>query len=439
MTIKSDHNVKSNDDVKLVEFSSSSVKFIPSIVYETFPKIDYLLIWDNIFFENIEQKFFEGCPDIKILRILENKISRINANVFTKLPKTLEIVNLQNNQIEILDLLAFDGLSNVGELYLQQNKITYIEDGTFRPMTNLSELNLQNNLIEKVNDQTFDGLDNLKNLYLQSNKIKVLHYETFNKFTKLNDIDLRNNICINKLFKKLNGTATSLSVDIFSSCHDFFLLEEINAFKNYSSGFEAKIANMSNFIMLGREISENIIQNLQNTKITPMNSEIENIKMDVQKLNSTIVTKQNTFKALNQTIKDYQNKSQATIEQNILNLTTQVSAITKKSENISMDLSKSLNFNSEEEKNTIKNISDSIQQWKIDSTAFESQSLSSINSLQVFVIIEFVVLFAIIVVIGAFAFKKLKNPDFYIKESTWNGLENNRNEDVAYASTTVPI
>lgn len=438
VTIKSDHNTKTNSDVKLVEFSSSAVKFIPKIVYETFPNMDYFLIWDNIDFPNIEQRFFEGIPDIKILRVLENKIRAINANVFIKLPKSLEIVNLQNNQIEVVDALAFAGLSTVGELYLQQNKIAALEDGTFQYMSNLSELNLQNNLIEKVSEQTFSGLVNLKNLNMQSNKIKVLHYEAFNEFSKLNDIDLRNNVCINKWFKKLNGSMTSMSAEIFTACHDFYLLEELIAFKNYSGDFDAKIANMTNLILLGNQIAENAIQNLENVRITPMKSNIENITLAVQALNATVMSKQINIAGLNGTILKFKNDSQANITKNLKNLTAQVSLINQKSENISMDLSKGLSFAGDQEKETIKNISNTIHQWKVNSATFESQSLSRISSLKVCIIIEFIVLFTIVAAIAAFIYRKFRNPDVYIKESAWNGLENSRNEGAAYVSTTLP-
>ena len=134
----------------------------------------------------------------------------------------------------------------------------------------------------------------------------------------------------------------------------------------------------------------------------------------------------------------FKNDSQTSIAKNFQNISAQVSSINKKSEDASMDLSKSLTFFGDQEKQTIKNISDTIQQWKTNYATFESQSISTISSLKVCIIIEFIVLFTIVAMIVAFIYRKWKNPDFSIKESSWNGLENTRNEDAPYSSTTLP-
>lgn len=145
VTIKTDTNTRSNNDVELVEFYIDNiVKVIPNVIFKTFPNCTYLYVRENFEFEELKKTYFDGALKLKTLWIPSNDIRQLDKKVFASAPN-IEIINLLGNKIENFHRLAFDGLSNLQQIYLQNNRIHQVNVESFTSMTNLKILDLSGN------------------------------------------------------------------------------------------------------------------------------------------------------------------------------------------------------------------------------------------------------------------------------------------------------
>lgn len=145
-------NINSNDDVKMVSYWYSDVKFIPNSLFVTFPNLEQIYVASFQNFTEIRPHFFKNANHLKIIRIYANELTQLTANVFAE-ASNLENINLSYNKIEIIDKAAFKGLSKLVGVYLDHNKIKSMDSSTFSQLISLQSLNLIHN---ECIDRQFD-------------------------------------------------------------------------------------------------------------------------------------------------------------------------------------------------------------------------------------------------------------------------------------------
>lgn len=137
-------NTSSNDEVKMVSYWYSDVKFIPNSLFTTFANLEQIYIAAFQNFTEIRPHFFKNANHLKIIRIYGNDLTRLSANVFVE-ARNLENINLSYNKIETVDKSAFSGLASLVGIYLDHNKIKNMHPSTFSQLTSLQILNVIHN------------------------------------------------------------------------------------------------------------------------------------------------------------------------------------------------------------------------------------------------------------------------------------------------------
>lgn len=223
-----------NDDVLNVDIMNSNVPRIPQEIFDTFPNLVFLEVFDSQLvelqpFENcinlrtfiasynqlteVPAGIFEGCPDLNILDLTHNQISEFHSQGLENLLRldlsdnqleeievdsfgnlrSLEVLNLNLNFIRVI-LPGF--LSNLGytlkELHLASNQISEVLPEEFNSLANCEILSLFNNSISSISDISFLGMYNLQQLDLGANQIRNID-GTFTFITSLTEIDLDSN------------------------------------------------------------------------------------------------------------------------------------------------------------------------------------------------------------------------------------------------------
>lgn len=139
-----DHMVnKTNADVKMVSFISSTVHVVPNQIFTIF-------------------------PNMEILDLLNSSMTKWNRD-FLKNAKNLKRVWLAKNEIEEFADNSFMGAIGLETLVLHNNKLTKISEKAFNGLVQLKSLELQNNLLTSLNGNVFAPLKKLKELNLSEN------------------------------------------------------------------------------------------------------------------------------------------------------------------------------------------------------------------------------------------------------------------------------
>ena len=95
-------------------------------------------------------------------------------------------MRFEGNRISVVKYISHTALT---ELFLSGNEIRFIEDFSFRDLSNLIHLHLDNNKISGLSSYSFKGLTRLKTLYLKNNRLYELENGTFSG-TVLPDIEI---------------------------------------------------------------------------------------------------------------------------------------------------------------------------------------------------------------------------------------------------------
>ena len=169
----------------------SNINFIPNSLFEKFPNLKSLAIFNQINLTGLESKYFLNASKLQTLIIHKSNIKVLEERLFAN-AENIEYINLVNSSIDIIHKLAFDGLPNLQQLSLKNNKITKINSKTFSNITSLKYLNLENNIcINKVYiiaNQNFTEVE--KDLKQNCTEIPKLIIETLpiTENTKLSSI-----------------------------------------------------------------------------------------------------------------------------------------------------------------------------------------------------------------------------------------------------------
>ncbi|CAK1598949.1 unnamed protein product [Parnassius mnemosyne] len=232
-------------ELLLLDLSHNKLSILPSLLYESFPKIQNINISYNdiVHFDFLLSRTNNGVPLISIdisknpavswpivhdvdvnntllgklyeLHICKTNLSNlddINFNFFS----SLQHLYLKFNKIRRLSISPFLKLNLLENLDLSYNKISQLKNSNFRGLEKLSSLGLSNNNIEsmepftedlynlKVLDLSYNKLQNILNqdlanlkelnvLYLGFNNIKYISVTAFNNLNKIIQIGLEHN------------------------------------------------------------------------------------------------------------------------------------------------------------------------------------------------------------------------------------------------------
>ncbi|XP_041481854.1 toll-like receptor 13 [Lytechinus variegatus] len=164
------------------------------------------------------------------------------------LPYNTIVLDLSENMIETLSNKSFTYLPDIIKLELPFNDMTFIEDGTFKPLVNLTELNLEDQLIEiDLSDNNLIYLPEgmffcnkvLQKLRLNRNKIQSWSGSTISNLCSLNHLNLSGN----KIYNIDNGTQTLPSLEYLDLSFNKILHLHIFFLQIYTN---LKILRMSN-------------------------------------------------------------------------------------------------------------------------------------------------------------------------------------------------
>ncbi|KAI9550328.1 hypothetical protein GHT06_001601 [Daphnia sinensis] len=124
----------------------------------------------------------------------------------------LSNLNLQNNQLEFLPDDLFEDQSNLKILWLEKNKLEKINQHIFKNLHLLRSLQLGSNKITQFEFGAFNNLQNLLQLNLQNNLLDALPSHVLQSLVNLTYLDLSNNKLANldKDAFQFNGKLTEL-------------------------------------------------------------------------------------------------------------------------------------------------------------------------------------------------------------------------------------
>lgn len=168
-----------DNEVERLEITQSTLKFIPSVIYEIFPKMVFLYVQSNEGLASVKKEFFRNAGKLIQFWAWGNIISSVDANVFQDAPN-LQVLGLQSNSIIAVDKDAFKGLRKLEVLYMFNNMLKTLHRDTFK-----------DNLL-------------LREISLGSNKIKILSFSTFSHLSKTTTLKLDGNVCIDKIFNSID-------------------------------------------------------------------------------------------------------------------------------------------------------------------------------------------------------------------------------------------
>lgn len=206
-------NTDHSDDVLYVEWTRATVKTIPKILFEKFPKMAKIDMSTGL--ETLTTDDFEKATELETIDFTKNSIRRVPAGVFTKATKLVSI-DMTYNRITTIEDNAFNGLAHLQTLSLDYNWIDSLKRNTFAGAPKLQTINLRNNEITSIEPGTFD-LPRLDELDLAVNHLKsmAIPAELFVNAPVLRHVDLSYNelTTIPNAFRRSKVTVESIVLD----------------------------------------------------------------------------------------------------------------------------------------------------------------------------------------------------------------------------------
>ncbi|KAH8289847.1 hypothetical protein KR054_011873, partial [Drosophila jambulina] len=131
-------------------------------------------------FENINETFFEGLPNVKSLVLKFCGIREIASHAFDRLADNpLRTLYMDDNKLPHLPEHFFPEGNQLRILILARNRLHSLNRSDFRNLQHLEELDLRGNRISSFEAAVFAELTSLEFLYLNENRVKRLNAEMF--------------------------------------------------------------------------------------------------------------------------------------------------------------------------------------------------------------------------------------------------------------------
>ncbi|KFB48657.1 hypothetical protein ZHAS_00016652 [Anopheles sinensis] len=152
---------------KRIVFSSSTMKWIPNQLLDSFPNVEILYL-ENLQTEAIKSDVFRNGTRIKRLYLGNNNIETLDDDVFDDL-HAMELISLDENRLVGLPPTLFQQARKLKTLTIAGNNLERIEDGTFHFTIELAFVNISHN---KVNFFKFALIPSLLDIDVSFNKLK---------------------------------------------------------------------------------------------------------------------------------------------------------------------------------------------------------------------------------------------------------------------------
>lgn len=186
-----------NDDVQMVLITNSSVPFVITEVFTTFPNLYFFSIMKDSRLARIQTGAFRNASNLEFVFISGlSELTSIEANAFTGGSKIMSL-DLILNKIETIHKTAFDGLVALRYLYLDGNQITQLPAQVFRTCKRLQILNAPVNFIDSLDGRLLRNNLEVRVLDFSKNEINAIGVEFLNELSNLTTFRLEGNRCAN--------------------------------------------------------------------------------------------------------------------------------------------------------------------------------------------------------------------------------------------------
>lgn len=206
-------NINDLKNCIFIQLFNTTVKVLEEGDVTHFPNLTDISI-SGAQLENLQPKCFAALPKLNSLSLIANDLVIIPREVFDNL--TISYLSLQKNRIQIIRKNAFNNMPSLHELDLSHNILAYIDGdwfsncgikvidlssnvlseipiGAFRNLKTLQFINLNKNRIKFLNENSFKGLTNLYWLTLETNKMKEIYNGTFRDQKNMRFLQLGSN------------------------------------------------------------------------------------------------------------------------------------------------------------------------------------------------------------------------------------------------------
>lgn len=249
----SHENDKTNEDVRLLQFTSGSLVYLPKGIGKFFKNVQSLQVNDNLGTKLITRSNFENMTQLVELYFFDNQIELLNEDSFWDLPN-LEIFQLQNNKIKEINDTLFDRNEKLWSVNIKSNKMLEIlPKNLFKNNPYLREVILDDNRLKEIPEKMFEKNIKLKYASMKSNRLgdiprnlfknnflleavsfdnnllKAIDEYVFQFSANLKDVDLSSNQ-LESLSRNLFRNTTLLKKVSFVNCSLKTIDEEIFAF-----------------------------------------------------------------------------------------------------------------------------------------------------------------------------------------------------------------
>lgn len=202
-----------NEDVIKVEIINTSIPFIITQFFTTFPNVIEFFI-SNSGLTRVQTGAFANARSLIIIRIQENPTFRqIHANAFTG-ALNVQSLMLHNNNIDSIHGTAFDGLSSLSALYLTRNQNRHLSKDLLRPLKSLRWFFAGSNQLEFIDGNLFELNYEIVQIDFNDNRINAIGRNLLNGKRALSSFSIKQNICVN------DGWTTSQTQDFIERVHE---------------------------------------------------------------------------------------------------------------------------------------------------------------------------------------------------------------------------
>lgn len=246
VTITGNHTGdRTNDDVDILAVFDSDMRFIPEILYTTFPNINEI----DFEFAGIEE--LDQIPELPNLAyfILDgNNITTIRNNTFVNVGETMFFLEMVFNNHQELEVDAFAGLAHVQSLYLLLNNIALPPQGIFDPLTSLRLIDFDSNNFGIIDDDLFAENTQLRTIFGERNGIDRISPNFAASFRdSLNALILFENECTDRAFFLQDDVVLAFMNMALQDCYNNFSGRQPNATRNVTFEYRGSLRLFDEF------------------------------------------------------------------------------------------------------------------------------------------------------------------------------------------------
>lgn len=148
-------------DVERVQISFSSIPFIITQFFTTFPNLADIQI-SGAGLQRIQSNAFANARNLRTVSItLNNQFRTVNANAFNG-ASDIRSIDLSSNAIDSIHETAFTGATTLEVLFIQNNQLETIEGRLLANNTRVTQLNINSNQVNAIGRTFLDSLTGLQ-------------------------------------------------------------------------------------------------------------------------------------------------------------------------------------------------------------------------------------------------------------------------------------